>query len=292
LGHTEKRKRQRRLAVVWLMEKGTCKLCLKEAELQDSHYIPRRAYSTNMAKSLKNPNPVVMSSGKLKQVSDQLRGRTFCSACEQLLSKKGEKWVLANIPDDQGKPFPLQDALIPEAPACIGDKINLYAGSKIKAFDMPQLLYFGVSMFWRAAAREWKSSLGDVAPPVDLGEYYEPIRQFLLGGPFPDDVVIFVYVDNLKPTGNAATTVLSAKNKVAEYLWFYLNGLGFALYLGKEIPKQIRQLCAYRSSEGFVIVDAEFGKMVRAFLKDRMISQPMSENLEQFLKGPDPRKKS
>lgn len=94
------------------MERGTCRLCLKDADLQDSHYIPRRAYSTNMARALKNPNPIVMSRGKLKQVADQLRGYTFCRDCEQLLSKKGEQWVLANIPDDQGRPFPLQDALI------------------------------------------------------------------------------------------------------------------------------------------------------------------------------------
>jgi hypothetical protein len=274
------------------MERGTCRLCLKDADLQDSHYIPRRAYSTNMAKSLKNPNPVVMSSRKLRQVSDQLRGPTFCSDCEQLLSKNGEKWVLANIPDDQGNSFPLQDALIPEVPTFIGDKINLYAGRKIKTFDMPQLIYFGMSIFWRGAAREWKSSLGEVAPPVNLGEYYEPIRRFLLGGPFPDDVVIFVYVDNRKPVMNAATTVLPAKNKIAEFSWFYLNGLGFALYHGKEIPKQIQQLCASRSPEGFVMVDAEFGSMVRDFLKDHLTSHPRSEKLDDFLKGPDPRKKS
>ncbi len=246
----------------------------------------------NMARTLKNPNPVVLSGGKLKQVSDQLRGCTFCRNCEQMLSKNGEKWVLANVPDDQGSPFPLQDALIPESPVFIGDGVNLYAGKKIGAFDMCQLIYFGMSMFWRGAARELKSSLGEVAPPVDLGDCYEPIRRFLLGGPFPDDAAILVYVHNLKPAGNAATTVLSAKNKLAEFSWFYLNGLGFELYLGKEIPKQIGQLCAYRSPEGFVIVDPEFGKMVRDFLKNHLTSHEWSANLENFLKGPDPRKKS
>jgi len=245
-----------------------------------------------MERSLKNPNPIVMSRGKLKQLADQLRGYTFCRDCEQLLSKKGEQWVLANIPGDQGSPFPLQDALIPENPALIGDKINLYAGGKIKAFDMQQLIYFGMSIFWRGAAREWKSSLGGVAPLVDLGGYYDPIRRFLLGGPFPDDVVILVYVDNLKPVGNATTAVLPAKNQMADFSWFYLNGLGFALYLGKGVPKQIRQLCAYRSPDGFVIVDAGFGKMVRDFLKDQLTSREWSAKLEHFLKGPDPRKKS
>lgn len=106
------------------MERGTCKLCLKDTDLRDSHYIPRRAYSTNMAKALKNPNPIVLSRGKLKQVADQLRGYAFCGECEQLLSKKGEQWVLANIPGDQGNPFLLQDALIPQDPIFIGNGIN------------------------------------------------------------------------------------------------------------------------------------------------------------------------
>jgi hypothetical protein len=246
----------------------------------------------NMARTLKNPNPIVLSGGKLKQVSDQLKGYTFCHDCEQLLNKNGEKWVLANIPDDQGKPFPLQDALISESPVLIGDGINLYSGRKIRAFDMQQIIYFGMSIFWRGAAREWKSSLGRVASPVDLGEYYDPIRRFLLGGPYPDDVVILVYVHNLKPVGNAVTTVLSAKNQLAEFSWFYLNGLGFALYCGKDIPKQIRQMCAHGSSDGLVIMDAEFGKMVHHFLKDYLTSHEWSAKLEDFLKGPDPRKKA
>jgi hypothetical protein len=245
----------------------------------------------NLARTLKNPNPIVISHGKLKQVADQLRGYTFCHDCEQLLSQKGEKWVLANIPDDQGSPFALQDALIHESPVFFGNEVNVYAGRRIKAFDMDRLIYFGMSIFWRGAAREWKSSLGGIAPPVDLGEYYEPIRHFLLGGPFPADVAILVYVHNLKPAMNAATTVLSARDQMAEFHWFYLNGLGFKLYLGGEIPQQIRKLCAYRSPDGFVIVDREFGKMVRSFLKDRLTSQELSAKLQDFLKGPDPRKK-
>jgi hypothetical protein len=129
------------------MPLGVCKLCFQTKELRDSHYIPRRAYSMSMAKSLPNPNPVVVSKGKVKQVSDQLRGHTFCADCEQMLSNKAEKWVLANVPADQDEPFPLQDALIPENPVFIDEHVNVYAGRKIKAFDMDQIIYFGMSIF-------------------------------------------------------------------------------------------------------------------------------------------------
>src|SRR5262249_1520802 len=143
----------------------------------------------------------------------------------------------------------------------------------------------------RGAAREWKSSLGGVAPPVDLGAYYEPMRKSLLGGPFPEDVVIFVLIDSRKPVANMATVVLGAKDSLATFYWFYLNGLGFKLYLGKSVPKDIRQLCAYRSPEGFVMMDAEFGKMVRAFGKDFLTSNELSPKMQDFLKGPNPRGK-
>jgi hypothetical protein len=244
----------------------------------------------NMARALKNPNPVVMSHNKAKQVADQLKGPAFCQECEQMFSKKGEKWVLANIPSDQGNPFPLQGALIPQNPVFIGGEINLYAGTKIKAFQMDQLIYFGMSIFWRGAAREWKSSLGAIAPPVDLGKYYEPIREFLLGAPFPHRVAILIYVYERKPAMNTATTVLPGKDQTGAFFWFYLNGLGFKLYLGNQIPENVAKLCAY-SPEGFVIVDRTFGRMVREFLKNYLSSHELSPKLHEFVKGPDPRKK-
>lgn len=45
---------------------------------------------------------------------------------------------------------------------------------------------------------------------------------------------------------NIATTVMKASHHTAEFYWFYLNGLGYKLYLGKNIPQNIRELCAYR----------------------------------------------
>lgn len=261
------------------MKPGMCKLCLKEAPLLDSHYLPKRTYSMNMARSLKNPNPVTLSRGQAKQVSDQLRGHTFCAECEDRLNKNGEKWVLANLPKDYGAPFPLQDALIPEQPRFIGDNINVYAGRKISAFDIDKLVYFGMSVFWRGAAREWKSSTGAVAPPVDLGEYFEPIRQYLMGGSFPDDVFIVVLIHNLKPVANAALVVQRATNHYGDYYWFYINGLGFQLYLGKSVPAPIRNVCAFRAPEGAVVVDSAWGKAVYEFIKDGLDLSDKSESV-------------
>src|ERR1700733_14675177 len=121
------------------MQRGICALCRKEADLLDSHYLPQRVYSMNMARSLKNPNPVTLARGKAKQISDQLRGYAFCQKCEDRFNKNGERWVLANLPPAQGSPFPLQDALIPEKPIFIADNINVYTGRSISAFDIDKL---------------------------------------------------------------------------------------------------------------------------------------------------------
>ena len=161
------------------MPQGTCKLCLEYKELSDSHYLPKRLYAFGRARQMKNPNPLVVSDKSAKQVSDQLRGHVFCKGCEELFNKNGEAWVLAKIPHDYGEPFPLQDALAPEKPLAIGRDVNLYDGSSIKAFDMEKLVYFGLSIFWRGAAHNWKSTFGLSAPKVDLEDYFEPLRLFL-----------------------------------------------------------------------------------------------------------------
>ena len=169
-------------------------MCLKDRQLLDSHYLPKRAYAMNMARSLKNPNPVSIAHGMAMQISDQLRGPTFCEECERRFSVNGEQWVLAKLPKDYEEPFPLKDALVTEMPFFTGHNIKVYAGRNISGFDMDKLIYFGMSIFWRGAARQWRSSKGAIAPPVDLGEYFERSRKFLLGGPFPDDVFLSVSV--------------------------------------------------------------------------------------------------
>ena len=268
------------------MQHGICKLCLRQADLLDSHYIPKRAYSMNMARSLKNPYPVTLALGRAKQVSDQLHGHTFCGECEDLLNKNGEKWVLANVPKDYKSAFPLQEALIASSPTYITENINVYAGRKIPAFNLDSLIYFGMSVFWRGAARAWMSSTGAVAPPVDLGEFFEPIRQYLLGGQVPDSVFIVVTIHNLKSVGNAALPVHRATGQYGDFYWFYLNGLGFALYLGNTTPLPIRNVCAYHNPDGPVVVDVGFGQMVYDFIKNQLNSSEKSEHLTMLISNP------
>lgn len=136
-----------------------------------------------------------------------------------------------------------------------------------------------MSVFWRGASRTWKSSTRALAPPVDLGAYFEPIRQFLLGGPFPENVYMIVLVHNHKPVPNAAIPVQKATNQYGDFYWFYANGLGFELYLGESVPEAIKGVCAFHNPRGPIIVDRGFGQMVRDFLQGQLDSSKQSESV-------------
>ena len=68
---------------------GQCRLCLNEAELQNSHFIPQAAYKRVRGEGT-NPNPIVVQDGKAIQTSAQTRAHLLCHDCEQRLSKNGE----------------------------------------------------------------------------------------------------------------------------------------------------------------------------------------------------------
>ena len=81
-----------------MMKRGKCELCHAVADLRDSHYLPKSGYKKMRASDLKNPNPVVLSGGKAKQSSLQVRDYKFCGACEERFNKGGEAWILNKTP--------------------------------------------------------------------------------------------------------------------------------------------------------------------------------------------------
>jgi hypothetical protein len=75
-----------------MMKRGKCELCHAVADLRDSHYLPKSGYKKMRAGDLKNPNPVVLSAGKAKQSSLQVRDYKFCGAREERFNKGVEAW--------------------------------------------------------------------------------------------------------------------------------------------------------------------------------------------------------
>jgi hypothetical protein len=257
-----------------------CKLCGEVEELCDSHYLPRSLYKITMARELKNPNPVMSVNGRLKQVSAQYRGFVFCTSCEDLLNKKGEKWLLANLPKNDGG-YPLQDALVPLTPTLSVPRCDRYNVSGVKPFDLEKLVYFATSVFWRGAVHGWETTIGQKAPPVDLGVYLEPMRRFLLGEPFPDNVVLTVEIWPYKPVVPLIQPVISEQlSQTVRRYWFCIPGLYCFLFAG-DIPKDVRDSHIAR---GVVTVDADVADSILKFFKDGLLAQIRGAEIEAMFK--------
>ena len=250
-----------------------CKLCSLTKELCDSHYLPKRVYAFLRAAQLKNPNPLMEVGGELRQISVQYRGHVFCEKCEDLFSKNGEKWVLANIPHDYDAAFPLHAAINKLTPVFKGKKLVLCNVNGIAAFDVTRLVYFAMSTFWRGAVHEWKTRTGLVASKVTLDTLEEPIRKFLLGdGPLPDDksMVLTIDVWPYIKVHQVAYPPCAAHLQQCQRYWFYMPGLLFSLFLGNNIPAD---LPLRNAAKGFIGVDMVAADSVIEFTKQGVKSK-------------------
>jgi len=219
------------------MKRGKCELCHAVADLRDSHYLPKSGYKKMRASDLKNPNPVVLSGGKAKQSSLQVRDYKFCGACEERFNKGGEAWILNKIPQNYGDPFWLHTLLNSKTPIVNGNDL-LFPQASIPEADMAKLVYFALSIFWRGTQR-WSAVEGGQPPKLYLGRQEKAIRAFLLGrGKLPEDVIVTVAVWPYKKFYPMALMPRADAGSGYRSYWFYFFGFIFLLALGRKIPPQ------------------------------------------------------
>lgn len=254
------------------MQTGRCKLCKQEnQQLCDSHYLPKKVYGVTRAPQLTSPHPIALGGADMKQSSDQLRDYVLCRSCEDRINKNGERWVLANIPQDYDAPFPLRTALEALRPAIVTKDVDLYDITGVRAFDIDKLLYFAVSIFWRGAIHDWETADGLRCPPVELCGYEEPIRKFLMGEQqLANDVVVTVDIWYAKKVLQAAVTPQASHLPECQRYWFYVPGIIFSIYLGQGIPSGVRRRNA---SNNVVCVDAPEVRSIWEVTKSMLESQ-------------------
>jgi hypothetical protein len=161
------------------MPVGICKLCLEIKELQLSHLYPRALYSALRNEDGGNSNPVLLTQDTEVQKSGQIKDYLLCRECEQYFNRHGERWVTRFVFD--GRTFRLRDILLNATPVeqTEDDKLIPYAGAEILHVNMDKLIFFGLSLFWRASVHKW--TLLDTEIHLPLGPDEEPLRQCLLG---------------------------------------------------------------------------------------------------------------
>jgi hypothetical protein len=103
-----------------------------------------------------------------------------------------------------------------------------------------------MSIFWRAGAHQWRGESGPMGG-IDLGNYQEPIRKFLLGGDFPTSAVILVAVWPKLEVPLLAYTPRKGEAPGYEAFNFMIPGIEFRLLLGENVPTPMRECCSQTS---------------------------------------------
>jgi hypothetical protein len=249
---------------------GQCKLCLKEDNLKESHFIPAGIYRRLRDKNEKNPNPFFISNKKAVQTSKQKWAHLLCNDCEQRLNKDGENWVLGNCVQKDGS-FPLMSVLASRSPdvSSPNNPTKIYNASNIPEINISALAYFAASIFWRGSIYTWNN---DGSIPVTLGPFQEQFRKYLLGlEDFPMHCSLLVIVREGKeadritygePTGGR-------HGNVHRYN-FAMPGLAFTLITSKNVPANFREKCFVRGSGNPVIVTTIIDKLLMDSLLNRL----------------------
>jgi hypothetical protein len=192
--------------------------------LRESHFLPAAVYAQLRAGSEQNPNPVLVSSRISVATSKQITDRVLCGECEQRFSDGGEECVLGNMARQEG--FKLQEAISATNPIQANDTFAVYSAAAVPTINMDALVYFALSIFWRGSAHAWRNTSGRMEG-IELGPFEELIRRFLLGGEFPENVVVLVSVWPTRDVFPAAYT--PRRGRAPGCHCFNLFGSGFGV---------------------------------------------------------------
>jgi len=232
---------------------GTCKLCQSPGvELRDSHLLPKAGYRL-LTKSQGGDAPVLMNSEIAITKDEQVRGHVFCKDCEDRFNRNGEGWVLKNC-CRVGKGFVLKgglDAAVAEYED--GDRLKVYSATNLPEIDVPKLVYFAASVFWRSSVHDWKSGGRTLTLPKLGTKYEEQFRQYLLGsGNFPEKATLWLTVITEEKLWSYFTFPYGDKEKGYWRSQFQFLGLAFTLYVGNLVPREIRRFCLAHSAEHYI----------------------------------------
>jgi|SRR5215469_5297512 len=166
---------------------GICRLCGRHAVLCKSQYLGRALHKL----ALTNGQDAIMMTPKVIMATQrQLWAHLLCRECEERLNKFGETTALQWV--DNGKDFPLLERMRLSLDVKDEGTSVTFSGSAM-GVDTEALAYFALSLLWKGGVHQWPTAEGQTTS-VPLGVFEEPIRKYLLGGPFPPDVYVLLGV--------------------------------------------------------------------------------------------------
>lgn len=250
-----------------------CALCRNLRLLSESHFLPKALYK--LVRDPASGKSVFMGATDRVDTTRQVKKYLLCEECEDRFNARGENWVQANSLGVDGS-FPIRTALlgtqaIDSVDYDVGRNVSMYCGVDTPAVDIDRLIYFAVSVFWRASVTDWPIA-GRTLNRIRLGSYQEQLRAFLMDeAAFPEYARLVLYVASEERPMRAACfpTGFRQEGRYFKYT-FHIPGLGFVLCLGQRIPQVVRTLCAARSGHRPVFLsdmgDRALGDLFTGFL--------------------------
>ncbi len=226
-------------------------MCRTTSNLHDSHLLPAALYRSMRLPSGKNPNPVAIRPGVAIASSDEVRQHFLCSECERRLNDGGERWVIANCYQADGK-FPLYDNVITQPPVAVSPIVTLYGSCAVPGIEPEQLGFFAASIFWRAGATDWRNKR---SPRIELGPYEDLLRRYLLGlTPFPKDAALRVILPTPALARLVATLPMPDRLDGIRSYTFLIPGIAFTMILGKHMPSSMREVAFIPSPNRIICI--------------------------------------
>jgi hypothetical protein len=124
----------------------------------------------------------------------EIKKPLLCQNCEQRLARGGETHVLEMINPKAGRTFRLNDLMGVAYPRDTDPSISPFYGPDFD-LDMDKFAYFAISVIWRVTACEWEMQDGNLPQKIDLGNFQENMRRYLMGEILlPADMAVIVIV--------------------------------------------------------------------------------------------------
>jgi hypothetical protein len=268
-----------------MAKRGICKLCLLEKDLQDSHFIGKVVYKKLMEPSIKNPQPIVITSENFKQSPVQLRDDVFCFDCEQIFNSGGESWMHRHIATTTG--FKLLDLFTGHTPIVNEPDVTLYDAAKIPGVDCAAMLEYGIGVFFKSAAHTWRFEDG-TSSHIDLGpERTEALRKFVhREAPFPGDMVLTVCLSSKRKQflGVIPPLQMEIGGTEDERYYFHVSGVYYCLMIGTGIDANMKKLAFNQPVARPVFVGEEWAAQALGIMKHLAHGITPSPKLKEGLK--------
>jgi len=207
----------------------------------------------------KNRSLEYLSRGGVRTLiaSNEIKAPLLCLECEQRFSRNGESEVLRHIAGKiANKPSPLLAKLAPLTVNEADETLKSHCGSDA-GLNMDMFAYFALSIAWRSTF-SWPVPGAEDTKPLSLGQYEEPVRQFLANEtkefPRGTAVIVTVCTDEV----SRKTWLLPAQSDDLWYhdIRFLAFGVMFGVALGKSMPPVLRHDSCHADGKRIHVGDA------------------------------------